>query len=594
MSAPDLGPNLWVMFERMAIRKGQRPFLHRRQGGAWRAWSWAEVAEQARTLARCFAAHGIGPGDRVVIVAENRPEWCIADLACLARGAVTAPAYTSWTADDLAYVLSHCEARALVVGGGAIPERAACALARVPPPGLVVALEQPPLVPSQTRLLDWRAALAEGAQSPGDLLGARAEAEDLACFIYTSGTGGRPKGVMLPHRSIMSNIEGVWGLLEEVGIGEDAFLSVLPLSHAYEHTVGQFLPIAIGAEIWYADGVERVASDLIEVRPTIFTCVPRLLELMRQRILAAVARRGGIEARLFHAALALGLRKLDGMRFDPARALLDRLLERLVRAKVRARFGGRLKAMVSGGAALSPEVGRFFLALGVPLLQGYGQTEAGPVISVNRPRRVKIETVGPPLDGVELRIAEDGEILVRGRLIMKGYFKDPEATAAVLRDGWLYTGDVGTLDQDGYLSITDRKKDIIVLSGGDNVAPQKVESTLLLEPEIAQAVVFGDARPHLVALIVPAKALLEAAAARLGVQVGSPELAGDEELRRTIEEAVARANAKLSAIERVRRIAILSEPFTVENGLLTPTLKLRRSRIVERHGGLLEALYGPS
>ncbi|MDW8340453.1 MAG: long-chain fatty acid--CoA ligase [Geminicoccaceae bacterium] len=593
MAAPDLGTNLWVMFERVAARAGDRPFLYRRENGSWRARSWTEVAREARALARCLRAHGVGPGDRVVIVAENRPEWCIADLACLALGAVTAPAYTTWTAEDLAYVLAHCEARAVVVGGGASPQRLARALGRAPAPALVIALEEPPAVPAETRLLDWRSALARGAEETAELGGARAGPEDIACFIYTSGTGGRPKGVMLPHRSILANIEGVWSLLEEVGVGDDAFLSVLPLSHAYEHTVGQFLPIAIGAEIWYADGVERVASDLLEARPTIFTCVPRLLDLMRQRILAAVERRGGIRARLFRAALALGLRRLaQGGRLDPARAAFDALLERLVRAEIRARFGGRLKAMVSGGAPLNPEVGRFFLALGVPLLQGYGQTEAGPVISANRPRRVKIETVGPPLDGVEVRIAEDGEILVRGKLVMKGYFKDPEATAAVLRDGWLYTGDVGTLDEDGYLTITDRKKDIIVLSGGDNVAPQKVEGVLLLEPEIAQAVVFGDARPHLVALVVPSKELLEAAATRRGVPLGSPELARDDELRRAVEAAVARANARLSAIERIRRIEILSEPFTVENGLLTPTLKLRRGRILERHGAVLEQLYG--
>jgi long-chain acyl-CoA synthetase len=398
---------------------------------------------------------------------------------------------------------------------------------------------------------------------------------------------------MLSHGSIMANLEGAWSLLEEVGIGDDVFLSFLPLSHAYEHTVGQFLPIAIGAEIWYSGGFERLSQDLLEARPTIFTCVPRLLEVLRQRILAGVERQGGFRVKLFRLALEMGLRRLDrGGRLDPMRAALDGLLDHLVRAQVRARFGGRLKAMVSGGAPLSPEVGRFFLALGVPLLQGYGQTEASPVISANRPRRNKVETVGPPLDGVEVRIAEDGEILVRGKLVMKGYYKDPEATAAALRDGWLHTGDVGTLDAGGFLSIIDRKKDIIVLSGGDNVAPQKIEGMLALEPEIGQAVVYGDRRPHLVALVVPSKELLEAAAARTGLPPNSPELAHDPELKRAVEAALARANAKLSSLERIRRVGILTEPFTVENGLMTPTLKLRRARIVERHAVALERLYG--
>ncbi|MCS6778745.1 MAG: long-chain fatty acid--CoA ligase [Geminicoccaceae bacterium] len=580
------------MFARAARRGGDRPFLHRRERGVVRSRSWGEIDAQARALAACLLAHGVRPGDRVAIVAENRPEWCAADLACLAAGAVTVPAYTTWTAEDLAYVLAHSEAVAVVVGGGTIPDRLAAALARLPPLRLVVALDRPPELPAQTPLLAWSDALAFDRAAGGELPGERAEGGDLACFIYTSGTGGRPKAVMLTHESIMANLEGAWGLLEEVGIGDDLFLSFLPLSHAYEHTVGQFLPIAMGAQIWYADGVERLSHDLVEARPTIFTCVPRLLEVLRQRILASVERQGGIKAKLFHLALANGLRRLErGGRLDPLRAAVDLVLDRLVRAQVRARFGGRLKAMVSGGAPLSPEVGRFFLALGVPLLQGYGQTEASPVISANRPRRNKVETVGPPLDGVEVAIAEDGEILVRGKLVMKGYYKDPEATAAALRDGWLHTGDIGTIDADGFLTITDRKKDIIVLSGGDNVAPQKIEGILALEPEIGQVLVYGDRRPHLVALVVPSEELLEAAAARAGRPPGSQELVADPELRRAVEAAVARANAKLSSLERIRRVELLAERFTVENGLMTPTLKLRRSRIVERHGAVLERLY---
>ncbi len=593
MAAPDLGTNLWAMFARAVQKGSDRPFLRRRERSSWRALSWAETNEQARALGACLAAHGVRPGDRVAIVAENRPEWCVADLACLAIGAITVPAYTTWTADDHAYVLSHSEAVAVVTGGGTIPDRLTPALARLPPMRLVVALDRPPEVSSGTPCMGWQEALARGRDAGAELAGERSTSDDLACFIYTSGTGGRPKGVMLSHGSIMANLEGAWSLLEEVGIGDDVFLSFLPLSHAYEHTVGQFLPISIGAEIWYSDGVERLSQDLIEARPTILTCVPRLLEVLRQRILTGVERRGGFRAKLFRLALEMGLRRLDGGgRLDPMRAMLDGLLDHLVRAQVRARFGGRLKAVVSGGAPLNPEVGRFFLALGVPLLQGYGQTEASPVISANRPRRNKVETVGPPLDGVEVRIAEDGEILVRGKLVMKGYYKDPEATAAALRDGWLHTGDVGTLDAEGFLSITDRKKDIIVLSGGDNVAPQKIEGVLALEPEIGQAMVYGDRRPHLVALVVPSRELLEAASSRTGLPPNSPQLAQDPELERAVEAAVARANAKLSSLERIRRVGILTEPFTVENGLMTPTMKLRRTRIVERHVVALEGLYG--
>src|SRR5262249_6172775 len=287
-------------------------------------------------------------------------------------------------------------------------------------------------------------------------------------------------------------------------LGREVFLSFLPLSHSYEHTAGQFLPIALGAEIYYAEGVETLAANMIEVKPTIMTAVPRLYETLHQRIQRSMAKMSGLRKWLFLKAVELG-RKVYEM--PGSLSLRERLInivcDLTVRRRFRARFGGRLKAMVSGGAALNYEVGVFFLALGVRLLQGYGQTEASPVISANPPSRVKLKTVGPALNGVEVKIAEDGEILVRGECVMKGYWRDPEATAKTIRDGWLYTGDIGILDEDGYIVITDRKKDIIVFSGGDNVSPARVKGFLTLQPEISQAMVHGDGRPNLVALIVP-------------------------------------------------------------------------------------------
>jgi long-chain acyl-CoA synthetase len=321
--------------------------------------------------------------------------------------------------------------------------------------------------------LDWAQALALGAESSMVDHGSTLGRDDLACFIYTSGTGGQPKGVMLSHGNIMANIRGVWALLERIGMGEEVFLSFLPLSHAYEHTAGQFLPIALGAQIYYAEGVETLTTNMLEARPTIMTCVPRLYEVLRHKIVAAIERQNGIQARLFHLAVDLGRRRYRDGRLPLPLALVDRLLDPLVRAQVKARFGGRLKALISGGAPLNVDIGLFFTALGLPVLQGYGQTEAAPVVSVNLPDRPKLDTVGPPLDGVEVKIAEDGEILIRGDLVMRGYWKDEEATAQVLRDGWLHTGDIGEIDADGYIKITDRKKDIIVNSGGDNIAPAR-------------------------------------------------------------------------------------------------------------------------
>ena len=337
------------------------------------------------------------------------------------------------------------------------------------------------------------------------------------------------------------------------------YLSYLPLSHTYEHTVGQFIIPAFGGVVAYGRGVEHLAADMKEIRPTILTVVPRILEVIRARILGQLAREKPMRRRVFERALGAGLRRIDGRRTMGDR-LLDPALDRLVRRAVRARFGGRLRALVSGGARLDPEVGRFFEALGLPVIQGYGQTEAGPVISVNPPGRARNTSVGVALDGVELRLAADGEILVRGGLLMDGYWRQPEATAATMQDGWLHTGDVGTLDADGFLTITDRKRDIIVLSGGENVSPARIEGLLMAEPEIVQAVVTGDGQAGLSALLVPA----EGADAR------------------TVAAAVARVNTRLAVTERVRRHALVP-PFTIENGLLTPSQKIKRRAVLQLH-----------
>jgi long-chain acyl-CoA synthetase len=397
---------------------------------------------------------------------------------------------------------------------------------------------------------------------------------------------------MLTHGNIIANLRGAWGLLERIGLGHETFLSFLPLSHAYEHTAGQFLPIAMGAEIYYAEGAEALSTNLIEARPTILTCVPRLYEVLRQKIVAGITRQGGISRRLFELALKLGRQRYHEGGLPMPLAVLDRVLDPLVRRKVQARFGGRLRAMVSGGAPLNPDVGLFFHALGLPVLQGYGQTEAAPVISANLPGRARLDTVGPALDGVEVKIADDGEILVRGDLVMRGYWKDEESTALALRDGWLHTGDIGEIDPDGCIRITDRKKDIIVNSGGDNVAPARVEGILLLEAEIGQALIYGDKRPYLVALVVPHHDFVRSFARENKCPARLADLAENASFKVAIGAAVTRANQRLSAVERVRKFHVMAEPFSVENGLMTPTLKLRRHLIVSAFRDLLESLYG--
>ena len=376
-----------------------------------------------------------------------------------------------------------------------------------------------------------------------------------------------------------------------MGLGDEVFLSFLPLSHAYEHTAGLYFPISIKAQIYYAESIETLAVNLVEARPTIIVSVPRLYEVMHRRIVLGLKHQSALKQSLFAKAVALGRKEYEKPgSLGLVQGALNRVLERLVRDKVRARFGGRLKAMISGGAPLNPEVGIFFTVLGVRLLQGYGQTEAAPVISCNPPYKVKLHTVGPALERVEVKIAEDGEILTRGDGLMNGYWNDETSSSAVLREGWLHTGDIGHLDADGYIQITDRKKDIIVLSGGDNLSPQRVEGTLTLQPEIGQAMVYGDKHAHVVALLVPDEEFLRDW--KGGTGGGDlAALAGDSDFMKVLGAAVERANADLSPTERVKRHILAETAFTADNEMMTPTLKVRRHKVLEIYREALEALY---
>ncbi len=565
------------MMLELARHRHDKPMMRHWRGGAWQRLSWGDFAVAVASVAAGLRAAGIAPGDRVVLVSENRPEFVIADTALMAIGAVTVPTYTTNAVSDHAHILRDSGARAAIVSTSALAARVLQGAAQAAGLDLLILMEgeAPAGAP---RTLSWDA-LAATPADPGMTL---AEAElippgRLACLVYTSGTGGTPKGVMLPHRAMLSNRHGVAQLADRLHLEGECYLSFLPLSHSYEHTVGSFLLPSLGLEVVFSRGAERLAAEFQEVKPAIITAVPRLFEVLRARILAGVEKEGGLKEKLFRRALALGLRKMDG----PSLGLLDRaqdlVLDRLVREKVRARFGGRLQCLVSGGARLDPELSGFFLALGIPVLQGYGQTEAGPVISVNVPWENRRETVGAPLPGVEARIAEDGELCVRGDLVMDGYWNDPEATARALKPAadaapadrpWLHTGDVGEITSEGRIRITDRKRDFIKTLGGDMVSPAKIEGLLMAEPEIAQAVIAGEGKPAIVALLVPT-----------------------EGMERKVAEAVGRVNAKLSSIERIRRNATVPA-FTVENGMLTPTMKVKRRAVLQHHAAQLEALHG--
>ena len=588
-------PNVVAMLLDQCAARGEAPFLWAKHEGRYRPISWADTAGAVARLANVLRGAGVVSGERVAIVSENRPEWLIADFAIMAAGGITVPVYTTNTEADHRHIFDNSGARGVIVSSRRLAARLLPVAHESDSLDFVIAMEDPGLAQKLNfDLLLWDRALAEAS---GDITELRQRIKPIgrhttACIVYTSGTGGAPRGVMLDHGALLHNSAGAADVLAEIGIGDDVFLSFLPLSHAYEHVGGELLPIYVGAQIYYAEGVEKLATNMVEARPTVMTVVPRLFELLRGRILRAVEEQGGVAKGLFDHALLLGTKRYHNPEsLNLAERIEDRFLTLLVRRKVRARFGGRVKALVSGGAPLTPEVGVFFKALGLLLIQGYGQTEAAPVISVNRPLDVHMDTVGPPLKNTEVRIADDGEILVRGDLVMQGYWGDAEATARVLRDGWLHTGDIGEIGANGHLRITDRKKDIIVSDKGDNVSPQRIEGMLTLEPEIAQAMIYGDRKPYLVGLLVPDAEWLKRWARQNSGAPGPENLTGNAALHKALGAAVSRLNGRLSNLERIRRFTIAAEPFSVDNGEMTPTMKIKRHIIVEHYGAALESLY---
>jgi long-chain acyl-CoA synthetase len=591
----DSFPNLVSMFLSRAELRGDRPFLGFKDDGEWRTISWSETARRVAALAKNLKAMGLKKGDRVMLVSENRPEWCIADLGIMAAGCITVPTYVTNLERDHQHILDNSQSRAVIVSTAKLAQNLMPAVIRSSECDFVIGMEPLKVAQKgQQSLHDW-ADLVQG--SDADVAALREEIsavgrDEVACLIYTSGTGGAPRGVMQHHGAILCNVDGAGEILrDDFGLHDDRFLSFLPLSHAYEHSGGQYLPIGVGAEIFYAEGLEKLAANIEETQPTVMVVVPRLFEVLRARMIKTVEKQGKVPNYLLDKALSIGERDYGGkkrLRDGPMRMILSRTLK----PKIQAKFGGRLKAMVSGGAPLNPDIGIFFQSLGITMLQGYGQTESGPVVSCNRPAAgIKMDTVGPPMKNVEVRFADDGEILVRGELVMKGYWRNKAETARTVIDGWLHTGDIGHFDEKGRIKITDRKKDLIVNDKGDNVAPQKIEGMLTLQPEILQAMVSGDKRPYIVGLIVPdPEWALEWARAQ-GMRYDFSELQGNPQFRAAIRAAVDRVNGNISVTEKVRQFEFADEPFTIENGEMTPSMKIRRHVIRDRYKARTDGMY---
>lgn len=596
LSDIDHANNLVELFFTRADEKGDSPFLGAKKDGKWQTISWREAADQVCLLAEGLRKLGLEDGDRVALVSENRPEWCISDLGIMAAGCISVPTYITNTERDHMHILDNSGALAVIVSNAKLSVPLIPAMMGSGMADQLIAIDDIRKFQSGSiNCHDWAEMMT------GDPVAARAavnariakiKRSDTACIIYTSGTGGAPRGVMQHHGAIMCNVSGAAAILEEdFGWADERFLSFLPLSHAYEHSGGQFLPIGMGAEIYYSEGLDKLASNIEEVRPTIMVVVPRLFEVLRTRIMKQIEKQGKVANYMMDRALAIGENKKGGrtrLRDKP----MNFILEKALRPKIRLKFGGRIKAMVSGGAPLNPEVGVFFDSMGLTMLQGYGQTESGPVISCNRPKAgISMESVGPPMRGVEVRIAEDGEILCRGELVMKGYWNNKAETERTLIDGWLHTGDIGHLDDKGRIVITDRKKDMIINDKGDNVAPQKIEGMLTLQPEIGQAMVSGDKRPYVVGLIVPEAEWALEWAQQNNEKFDLTELQELPAFRTALRDAVDRVNKELSVTEKVRQFTFADEAFSVENEEMTPSLKIRRHKIRERYGDRLNGLY---
>ncbi len=563
-------------FFAMAQKQPSHPALKWREKKEWRTLTYGELAEKVRQCAAALAARGVVHGDRVAILSENQVAWAVFDLAILSLGAITIPIYPSLPPQQVAFIIENSGARGALAGD----EKLA---AKLPPLGFMVTAGD-----------DFEAFLREGKSAPPPQ--AVVEEDDVASFIYTSGTTGDPKGAQLTHKNLLTNVRGAREVLSEVGnpLGpSDTWLSFLPLSHVFERMAGHFLPLCYGATIAYSGGIRTLSEDMKTNQPTIMVCVPRVWEAMQERILDGVARADPKKKALFEKTQAVGRAWLAGNR-SPILWVQKLVLDRLVGQAARERFGGKFRFWVSGGAALSPEVATFFAALGIEILEGYGMTESAPVITVNRPGRVKIGTVGTVIPGGKIKIAPDGEICYQGDNVMKGYWNNDEATREMIdADGWLHTGDIGVLEANGFLKITDRKKDIIVLANGKNVAPQPIEAALKQSPMIAEIVLIGDKQSIVTALVIPSKEKLKTWAESEGLKFTSEdELYQAPETKKKLKAEIEAHSKALAEFEKIKKFAVLNAHFSIETGELTPTLKVKRKVILQKYATEVAELRG--
>jgi len=577
---------------RSAEQYAASPAQWYRQQDIYLPIAYAQLSTQIRHVASGLIRAGIKPGDRIALLMENRPEWAVIDYAILSVGAVTVPLYCSYRANDIRYVLNDSGAVAVMTSGDKLLRHLLQATEQCKHIKQIYAIENTFESDRVKTLISLQSGDVEEDKLSQRL--ADIKPNTLASIVYTSGTTANPKGVMLTHGNFLANLESVPASIDlRAGEHGDCMLSFLPLAHALERTGGHYIPYSFGLSVAFAQRPDTVAKNMAEARPTIMATVPRMLEVVRSRVLSQVSQQSGFKQKLFHQFFNLARKKwARNESLGMLASLQLRLLDKLVGEKIRLRFGGRLRVFLCGGAPLSLEVAEFFEALKLPILEGYGLTESAPLLAVNRMSDRRLGTVGVAAQGVELNIAEDGEILARGANIMPGYWHNKQATEETLIDGWLHTGDIGSLCPDGYLSITDRKKDLIVNSGGENIAPQRIEGLLMNDEAIDQLVVYGDQKAYLVGLLVPNEAVCRAWAKAQGLPESDWQpLCESDMLKKYLQNKISSLLQPLNPFEQVRRIHVLQQPFSIEAGTLTPTMKVKRRYIYTLYADAIAALY---
>ena len=559
---------LELFYNQFENQKSNNQFLTSLKNPTKDTYSWSETYSNIVKLSE-FLNNKILAKDRCLLVSENRPEWMISDLAIMLSQGITVPAYTTYTERDYEYLINDCKPSIIFASNQAQLDKLINIVRKTNFIKTVITFEEVKNY-DDAEIINIKNIFGKSDFNEKNFFNLDIKRNDIACIIYTSGTQGNPKGVMLSHGGILNNCEGAYKLLQEFISLNPKFLTWLPLSHSYEHTV-QFVQIAVAARVFYAESIDKLIKNMNDCNPEIMTAVPRFYQNLFQKINSNFNKTTGFKKFLINKTVELGKKIIQKKKLSTADKIINFLCNKLVRKKIKSQFGGSLKAFISGGGALDYEVGTFLNAIGLPTLQGYGLTETSPVVSCNPISDIRIETVGPPFEGNSVKIANDGEILVKGENVMLGYWNNEEETKKVLIDGWLSTGDIGHFEE-GYLKITDRKKDILITPGGDNISPVKLENDLVKIDFVEQALVYGDNKPYLVALLVLAK--------------DKKDLTNE-----VIQNEIDKINKNLSIIEKIKKFFIISEQFTIENEMLTPTLKLKRYKIIKKYKDDFEKLY---